>query len=973
MAADDRGSGRRRATPRAAAPPGRRPGRRTAPRPSPEPSGRVRAPDRTGPADRGLTHSCRRRVTEPAPTPTACAAMPLRSASTAAFDLVALEAARPRPLAGGRRGRARSARLREDGEPWIFYEGPPTANGRPGLHHVWARVFKDLYPRFQTMRGRAVPRKGGWDCHGLPVELEVEKELGLTSKHEIEDYGVAEFNQRCRESVHRYVEDWSSLTERSGTWIDTDDAYWTLSNDYVESVWWLVRQMWDKGLLYEGHRVTPYCPRCGTALSLPRDGPARRVPGRHRPVGLRPLPAAREPVGPARRPAGLDHHAVDADLQRGRRRRPRHRLRAGPPSPTAATSSWPRPPPSGCSARTPPYDVVWRGTGRDLVGRRYQRPFAFLDLRGDEAERAERVVAADYVTTDDGSGIVHLAPAFGEEDAAIGRAEGLPVLNPVDADGRFDEPGRARSPACGVKEADAAIIDDLATGACSCGSSPTCTATPTAGGAARRSSTGPRRRGSPARPTGGTTLLRENERIGWHPEHIKHGRFGKWLESNVDWALSRDRYWGTPLPVWRCEERPRHLRRLGGRAGRRWPAATSPTSTCTGPTSTRSPSPARRRLRRRRPAACPRCSTPGSTRARCRRPSTTSRSSTAGRRLEPPAFPADFICEAIDQTRGWFYSLLAVNTLVFDATPVPQRRVPRPHRRRRGPEDVEVARATSSTRGTSSTPTAPTPCAGTSSRPASRGRRAGCSRTASGSRPARRCSRSGTSSPSSPPTPTSTAGSPPAPDAARAADPRPRPVGARRARRHRRRGHRRARGFDALGAATRLGPLRRRPLELVRPPLPAPLLEGSDPAAHATLHRCLVHRGRAAGPVLPRSWPTSSGRSPHRRRLGARRRLAGAARLPGRGPGRPRWPPPAGSWPSAGPPAPTPRSRCASRCAGPCCCTPARRSTTAVRARDRRGAERQGASRTSRTLGGLVSLDGGAQLPGPRPPPRARR
>ena len=157
--------------------------------------------------------------------------------------------------------------LRAGAEPWVFYEGPPTANGRPGLHHVWARAFKDLYPRFQTMRGRDVPRKGGWDCHGLPVELEVERELGLSTKHQIEAFGIGEFNRRCRESVQRYVADWEALTERAGVWIDTSDAYWTLDNTYIESVWWLVRQLWDKGLLYEGHKVSPYCGRCGTALS----------------------------------------------------------------------------------------------------------------------------------------------------------------------------------------------------------------------------------------------------------------------------------------------------------------------------------------------------------------------------------------------------------------------------------------------------------------------------------------------------------------------------------------------------------------------------------------------------------------------------------------------------------------------------------------------------------------------------------
>ncbi|MGZ4784670.1 MAG: class I tRNA ligase family protein, partial [Acidimicrobiales bacterium] len=182
------------------------------------------------------------------------------------FDLVALEE-QVLEQWNDRDVIAEARRLRKDAEPWIFYEGPPTANGRPGLHHVWARVFKDLYPRFQTMRGRNVPRKGGWDCHGLPVELEVEKALGLHSKHEIEAYGVESFNQHCRDSVLRYVEDWSALTTRSGTWIDTADAYWTMSNDYVESVWWLLSQLWDKGLLYEGHKVSPYCARCGTALS----------------------------------------------------------------------------------------------------------------------------------------------------------------------------------------------------------------------------------------------------------------------------------------------------------------------------------------------------------------------------------------------------------------------------------------------------------------------------------------------------------------------------------------------------------------------------------------------------------------------------------------------------------------------------------------------------------------------------------
>src|SRR5690606_29012067 len=208
-----------------------------------------------------LTWRSRRR--ERAATCRSLGAMPFGPVDPA-LDLPALE---ERVLARWRQREVveETARLRKGSEPWIFYEGPPTANGRPGLHHVWARVFKDIFPRFQTMRGRDVPRKGGWDCHGLPVELEVERELGLATKADIEAYGIEAFNRRCRESVQRYVEDWAALTDRSGVWIDTRNAYWTLSNDYIESVWWLIRQLWDAGLLYEGHRVTPYCGRCGTA------------------------------------------------------------------------------------------------------------------------------------------------------------------------------------------------------------------------------------------------------------------------------------------------------------------------------------------------------------------------------------------------------------------------------------------------------------------------------------------------------------------------------------------------------------------------------------------------------------------------------------------------------------------------------------------------------------------------------------
>ena len=438
---------------------------------------------------------------------------------------------------------AESLRRREGAPDWVFYEGPPTANGRPGLHHVWARSFKDLFPRFHTMRGRYVARKGGWDCHGLPVEVEVEKELGLSGKTQIRDFGIEEFNRRCRESVHRYVEEWSALTERMGMWLDTDDAYWTLNNDYIETVWWLIRQMWDKGLLYEGFKVVPYCGRCGTALSshevaqgykdITEDSVYVRFPVVDREFDL--LVWTTTPwtlisnvaaaVGPeveyvqVRRPGGgrdvvLGRDRVEAVLG------------------SADEAGW---------------ELVGSLRAADLAGLHYERPFDFVPIDED----ANRVVVADFVTTADGSGIVHLAPAFGEVDREVGDAEGLPTLNPVDAAGRF-EPVVEPFAGLFVKEADAGIIDALRA-------------------AGRLEKVEPYEHSYPHCWRCGTpliyyaktswfartqaeksALLEQNESIAWHPEHIQHGRFGDWLENNVDWALSRDRYWGTPLPVWRC-------------------------------------------------------------------------------------------------------------------------------------------------------------------------------------------------------------------------------------------------------------------------------------------------------------------------------------------------------------------------------------------------------------------------------------
>ncbi len=549
---------------------------------------------------------------------------------------------------------ARSLEQRRDAPEWVFYEGPPTANGRPGIHHVWARLFKDLFPRFHTMRGRHVARKGGWDCHGLPVEVEVEKELGFSGKPQIEEYGIEAFNRRCRESVHRYVEDFQALTGRIGMWLDTKDAYWTLTNDYIESVWWLFSQMWDAGNIYEGFKVVPYCGRCGTALSSHELG----QPGAYRDL-TEPSVYVRFPVVDrdfdllvwTTTPWTLVSNtgaAVGPDVEYVR-----VRARDGARRDLVLAAA------RVDDVLGEGYEPVARVPVDELIGLRYEQPFDFLPADGD----GWRVVADEFVTIEDGSGIVHLAPAFGEVDREVGEREGLPVLNPVNAAARFD----ASVPLWEgqfVKDADPSIIDALA-----------------ASGRLERvvdyTHSYPHcwRCGTPliywAKPTWFARtsahkdeLLAQNETIGWHPESIKHGRFGDWLENNVDWALSRDRFWGTPIPVWRCDSGHDtcvgSVARLAELAGRDLSG-----------------------LDLHRPYVddvvidCPEC---GRRAFRVEpvldawfdsgsMPSAQFHFPFENEEVFARRFPADFICEAIDQTRGWFYSLLAVNTLVFKRTP----------------------------------------------------------------------------------------------------------------------------------------------------------------------------------------------------------------------------------------------------------------------------------------------------------------
>jgi isoleucyl-tRNA synthetase len=541
-----------------------------------------------------------------------------------------------------------SVRRREGGEPFVFYEGPPTANGRPGSHHVLARVFKDVFPRYKTMQGQVVHRKAGWDCHGLPVELEIEHELRLATKADIERYGVAEFNARCRESVLTYIDEWNRLTERIGFWIDTDDAYFTLSNDYIESVWWSLREVWRRGLLYEGHKVVPYCPRCGTALS------SHEVAQGYRDV-VDPSVYVRFPVrgeegvslvGWTTTPWTLLSNAalaVHPDVTYAR-------VRVGDERLIVAEALVERVLGEGA-------EVEARMRGSELAGTAYEPPFSFVT---DYGERGHTVLEADFVTTDEGSGVVHTAVAFGEDDFRLGEAYGLKVQNPVLPDGTFDErmgPFAGRN----VRDADPDIVDALRESGRLLRSEeyehayPHCwrCGTPLLYYAKRSwyvKTTAVR-----------DEMLAANEGIAWHPDHIKHGRFGDWLEGNVDWALSRERYWGTPLPVWRCQNE--HERCIGSRAELRSLGAEVPEDLHKPFIDDVSfPCPDCDAEMRRTPEVIDAWWDSGSM------PFAQWHAPFENADVFAERFPADYICEALDQTRGWFYSLLAVSTLLYGQT-----------------------------------------------------------------------------------------------------------------------------------------------------------------------------------------------------------------------------------------------------------------------------------------------------------------
>ncbi len=559
----------------------------------------------------------------------------------------------------------RSLKQTAGGPSWIFFEGPPTANGMPGVHHVEARTFKDLFPRFKTMQGFHVPRKGGWDCHGLPVEVAVEKELGLTGKRDIEAYGVAAFNARCRESVLRHVDAWLEMSRRMGYWADTARAYQTMDPGYIESVWWSLKTVYEQGLLVRDHRISPYCPRCGTPLSDHEMGqedvyqtvsdPAITVRFR-----LRTLPegAPRELEGAdllvwTTTPWTLVSNtavAVHPDAAYVLARRPGDAAglaAGGGDRVVVADDLFARVLGDG-------WHVATRFKGRDLIGAGYQSPFGIIKIPD-----AHIVVPGSFVTTEDGTGLVHLAPAFGADDMEASRAHGLPVVNPIRPDGHFADD----VPMVGgmfFKDADRRLIADLDDRGLlfrserhehsyphcwRCGTLLLYYAVPSWF----------------IRTTAiKDTLLAENERTNWYPETVKHGRYGEWLRNNVDWALSRTRYWGTPLPLWVCGDS--HVTCVGSLAELSGLSGADLTG-----------------LDPHRPFvdevtfACPVCG------ERARRvpevidvwydsgamPFAQHGAPWRNEAEFEASYPAQFICEALDQTRGWFYSLMAVGTLVF--------------------------------------------------------------------------------------------------------------------------------------------------------------------------------------------------------------------------------------------------------------------------------------------------------------------
>ena len=540
--------------------------------------------------------------------------------------------------------------MNQDGEYFTFYDGPPTANGKPHIGHILTRVMKDIIPRYKVMKGYKVIRKAGWDTHGLPVELEIEKKLGISGKEQIEEYGVEKFVKECKESVFTYVSMWEKMTEQIGYWVDMENPYVTYHNPYIESVWWALKQMWDKGLLYEGHKVMPYCPRCGTALS------SHEVAQGYKDVkdltAIAKFKVADEDnkyilawtTTPWTLPSNLALCINKAYTYIEAKVNDEILILAKDLAPKVLGED---------------FDIVREFQGTELLGTKYEQLMPFGKVEG----KAFEVIHGDYVTLSDGTGVVHIAPAYGEDDSLVAKANGITFINLVDKEGKFVE---EVTPWAGkfVKKCDESICkwleenNKLFKAEKHLHSYPHCW----------RCDTPllyyPKESWFVAMTTLRDKLIENNNKINWYPDNIRTGRFGKFLENVIDWGISRDRYWGTPLPIWECE--CGHKECIGSIEELKNKGINVPED-----------------IELHKPYIdavhlnCPEC---GKEMERVKEvidcwfdsgsmPFAQLHYPFENKELFEQNYPAQFISEAVDQTRGWFYTLLAISTAVFDRNP----------------------------------------------------------------------------------------------------------------------------------------------------------------------------------------------------------------------------------------------------------------------------------------------------------------
>ena len=540
--------------------------------------------------------------------------------------------------------------MNQDGEYFTFYDGPPTANGKPHIGHILTRVMKDIIPRYKVMKGYKVIRKAGWDTHGLPVELEIEKKLGISGKEQIEEYGVEKFVKECKESVFTYVSMWEKMTEQIGYWVDMENPYVTYHNPYIESVWWALKQMWDKGLLYEGHKVMPYCPRCGTALS------SHEVAQGYKDVkdltAIAKFKVANEEnkyilawtTTPWTLPSNLALCINKAYTYIEAKVNDEILILAKDLAPKVLGED---------------FETVREFQGAELLGTKYEQLMPFGKVEG----KAFEVIHGDYVTLSDGTGVVHIAPAYGEDDSLVAKANGITFINLVDKAGKFVE---EVTPWAGkfVKKCDESICkwleenNKLFKAEKHLHSYPHCW----------RCDTPllyyPKESWFVAMTTLRDKLIENNNKINWYPDNIRTGRFGKFLENVIDWGISRDRYWGTPLPIWECE--CGHKECIGSIEELKNKGINVPED-----------------IELHKPYIdevhlnCPEC---GKEMERVKEvidcwfdsgsmPFAQLHYPFENKELFEQNYPAQFISEAVDQTRGWFYTLLAISTAVFDRNP----------------------------------------------------------------------------------------------------------------------------------------------------------------------------------------------------------------------------------------------------------------------------------------------------------------